>query len=746
MLAPLLAASLAFVGLSGCGSGRSDVIVDPAHVEPVASADPKATPKGAVRVMFELPRDGAPIEPGRTPWPTELARRDDGHIDLRGYPGHDSALLSEYLDRAAEDLDGFSIAPVAYFRFEGPIDLGDAPEKDASRSIQAPIVLADVDPASPERGTLYPLERRGFSRDMRYLRKGTLAVRPLDGFVLRPGTLYAAAVRRSFGDVPGGLGTSLDLETVLAKTPRTEAVAERARAVHAPAVEALESLGLPRSEIAAIAVFRTGNPHAMISKLVGAVDAMFANNSYSTPASDKASSGTKGAAAGDKASGGGAAASGGRRDGEGGGKATRAKDSNEERGASHAPKIVRAEWDGGLSKPGLYRVIRGAYCTPNFQSRVENAPYLEREGGRVLLDAAGEPLVAPIPRDSDVASRECPGQIRARFVLSVPESAAPKEGYPLLVTAHGTGGDAMSFLGESDFAGWAAREGYAAISTDQPLNGGKEGNRPGAAGDLVLPLGIPVPQGEGGPFLAFYNPLHPGATGGNMHQAQADAAVLVRLFGGLDFATARDDKKRAVLKGKGPLPRFDAKRTALAGHSQGCQSMAALGAVDPRARGVILSGCGGDVRIGLLRRRLINVTSWISLLLGLDPDELTESHPLLALVQNMADPIDPIAFGRYYWDPLPGRAPRKVLHIEGLHDSYNPPSAAEALAVAMRAESVGALLRPVEGLALLGAVSTPDRKLIQIDPPPGVDGHFVLYEVPRAQDALREFLRTIAPP
>ena len=41
----------------------------------------------------------------------------------------------------------------------------------------------------------------------------------------------------------------------------------------------------------------------------------------------------------------------------------------------------------------------------------------------------------------------------------------------------------------------------------------------------------------------------------------------------------------------------------LAGHSQGCQSIAVLGAVDPRVRGVLLSGCGGDVRLGVLYRR-----------------------------------------------------------------------------------------------------------------------------------------------
>src|SRR5207248_321336 len=102
-------------------------------------------------------------------------------------------------------------------------------------------------------------------------------------------------------------------------------------------------------------------------------------------------------------------------------------------------------------------------------------PFMEREGGRVLTDREGRPKVAPVPKTAPFSTPECPGQLRARFVMSVPDAPVPKDGFPLLVTAHGTGGDALSFLGKDDFAGWAAAQGYAAISTDQPLNGGKEG-------------------------------------------------------------------------------------------------------------------------------------------------------------------------------------------------------------------------------------------------------------------------------
>lgn len=718
LLAWLATASLA---LAACSGGPRDAVA-PAP-QPAAAATSAAKP---VRVAFEIPRGGDPVDPARTPWPTEMARLADGHLDLRAHPGHGSALLEEYLTRAAEDLDGFSIAPVVYFRFDGPLDLraqlaamepraaaspgARSPEprgamaEDTSRSASAQVALVDVDPASPEKGAFYPLALRATTRDMRYVEAGTLAVRPLDGFVLRPGTLYAAVVRRSFGGLPGGLATSPDLEAILSKTPRTDAAEERARALHAPAVAALESLGVARADVAALAVFRTGTPHVMKANLVRAVDDLFASGG--------------------------------------------------------APRVVSAAWDVSGGVPGLYRVLRGWYCTPNFQEKVEHAPFLEREGGRVRVDGSGRPRVAPVPKGAAASHADCPGQLRARFVLSVPESPAPKDGFPLLVTAHGTGGDATSFLGPNDFAGWAAHEGFAAISTDQPLNGGAESGRPGAAGPVVLPMGIQLPGNQFGPAVAFYNPLHPGATLGNMHQAAADAVVLVRLFGGLDLGALRAPGGQPLLRAiRGePAPRLDARRTVLAGHSQGCQSLAAVGAVDPRARGVILSGCGGDARLGILYGRPVDVpiSDWISLTLGLDPEELSPFHPLMALVQSLADPIDPLAFARLYREPPPGRAAPKVLHFEGLRDRYTPEVSAEALAIALHARPVLPMLKPVAGLALLGlhgpdagapraAAPPADRLFAQFAPDRGRDGHFVLYDVPRASDLFRDLLRAAAP-
>ena len=174
-----------------------------------------------------------------------------------------------------------------------------------------------------------------------------------------------------------------------------------------------------------------------------------------------------------------------------------------------------------------------------------------------------------------------------------------------------------------------------------------------------------------------------------------------------------------------------------------------MGAIDPLVRGVILSGAGGDARLGVLRRRDLPIVPIFSALLGLDAGELDEMHPLMALVQTLADPIDPQSYARLYWDPLPGRRPQSVLHYEGMSDTYAPAVTAEALAVALRATPVAPAVKPPVGLSPesrldeLLAHASPVRALAQFRSTKGENGHFVLYREPGAADLAMEFMRAV---
>lgn len=631
---------------------------------------------GAATIDFD-PSPTAPFF--ARPWPSELSRRD-GRPVFDDYPGKDAPIFSRYVEAAREDVDGFSIAPVVYFHINGHVDpkVFAVSPKDTERA-SSPFLLVDVDPSSAERGTFRPVELKYVDADERYVPKGTLAMKPVAGFVLRSKTLYAAVVRRG----ATGLGTSDAFEHLKWTSPRADAVDEAARALHAPAFDELARLGVPRDDIAAIALFRTGEPEAVTHALLDVA-------------------------------------------------------------ARYPARVVDAEWDDAHENArgaGAYRVIRGHYCTPNFQSKTRNAPYVNAEGGTIELDSTGKPKVIAIEN----ADPACGGAIKARFVLSIPKAPMPSAGYPLLVTAHGTGGDALTFLGDRNFAGWAAREGIAAISTDQPLHGGAEGGRPGASEKLTFSIaGFPLPIGNVSE-IAFYNPFFPRTARDNLRQATADASVLVGLFGGLDFATVHEFQSDSSR----PRPKFDRNRVVIAGHSQGSQSMAVLGALDARVRGVVLSGCGGDARLGILLREDLDVMAAVRVVLGVAPDELDAFHPMMSLVQALADPIDPQTYARLYWDPPPGRAKQNVLHFSGIRDTYTPPATADALAIALRATPLAPLARPVPSFDLAELVARPfargdggTRAFAQYDSTAGENGHFVLYHEPGASDLVRELFRT----
>ncbi|AUX46611.1 uncharacterized protein SOCE26_081170 [Sorangium cellulosum] len=707
---PLLAAIALPASLFACtptppGGGASHA----APLDPLAPYTPDHALPGSSRVDFQIPRRGPPPFYA-LPWPSELLRRADGAIDWSTFPGAGKVLISTYLATAESDSTGFSITPSLYFHFSSPPDVHRLPARPAdTTSLFSPVFLVDVDPQSPDRGAFIPLELRYFPSPLRFIPAGTLAAKPIPGVVLRPGTLHLAVVRRDLGDPAGQpLGTTLDLEKTKWTAPLPDPSEERARALHAEPLNYLASGGLSRAEIAAVALFRTGTPHAVSERLFDAA-------THLPPAL--------------------------------------------------GPRLLSAAWQTDPRGPAVHRsyfTIAGHYCTPNFQSRIADAPFLSG-GGALALGDDGAPRVVEVPPGSRHRADTCGGLLRARYVLTVPKSPPPPGGFPLLVTAHGTGGDATTFLGEDNFAGWAARQGIAAVSTDQPLHGGADalGARPGSRYAGVLSLaGIPAGLFRGqklGPELAFYNPLNPAATRDNLRQAGVDASLLARVIVGTDLSRATRPGGGVPLLRKIPgraAPRFDKERILLAGHSQGSQSAAVQAALDPLFRGVILSGCGGDVRLGILRRNDLPVMPFIGAALGLRSGELTEFHPFMTLVQGLIDPVDPQSYARLYREPLPGRRPQNVLHYGGLTDTYTPPETAVALAIALGATPLRPVRATADVLPFLRAAQ-PERPLsgnlaggqataafVQVPARLGEDGHFVLFHEDDAARLAMQFMRS----
>ena len=711
--------ALAGLVLAGC-SAASD---PPKPARPSRAAyTPESGLPGAVQIAWRLPR-AAPGSPPSSagsdeeffdlPWPSELSRLPSGVPDWSRFPGQDSSIVERYVEAAETEELGFSLATSIYFHFTegGAPDPGRFVIKPAKTLTPAsPVALVNVDPASPHRGELTPVELRYYEAEIHGVPARTLAVKPVPGFVLRPGTLHAAVVRRDLGGAKELLGTSRDLEMVKWTRPRQDPDEERARRMHEAAFDALAGVGIGRDAVGAIALFRTGRPHALFEQMVDVVGRL-------APAD--------------------------------------------------SARIVRAQWAPNYDSEELhlhssYFTLQGEYCTPNFQLEIGKAPFLADGGGGIARDERGRPAVVPLPEGSPYRTAACGGLLHARFVLTVPRAQMPKEGFPLMVTAHGTTGDAFTFVHENDFAGWAALEGIAVVSTDQPLHGargGGRGARPGSREPPVVSLmGLRLPVGlRGGAELTFYNGINARALLGNLRQAAIDGVVLARLFASANFANLLGETNQLMLAPSPDRssPRFDARRLLLAGHSQGSQSMAAQGAVDPMVRGVLLSGCGGDARLGVLRRRDLEFMPLFEALLGFSTGELDEFHPLMTLVQTLADPIDPASYGRFYAEPLPGRRPRSVLHFEGVTDTYTPAETGEALAVALRATPLAPTLRTVDGLTILGllpesgalrgnaAQGQATIAFVQLASTQGENGHFVLYHEPEAAELTRQFFRGV---
>ncbi len=689
---PLVLAACLPLSLAAC---------TPAPAGPLTPARPVYQPTaglpGEAKLAFSLAPDAGFFD---QPWPSDLRRKADGLLDLHGFPGESRRLVKRYLEEA-QTLDGYSLSPTVYVRFTAPPpplrlprDLG------SSRSISSGVFLINVDPASPARGTLYPVETYFQASDAGYLPANTLAIRSASGFVLESGALHALVVRRDVADPP--LGTELAFEATKATGPRSDPAEERARQLHGPVIDMLEGLGVARSAIGGLAVFRTQTARARAEGLLRAVAGL----------------------TGDR-----------------------------------TPRLVSASVEP--DQPALpYRVISGLYCTPNYQQEIDKAPYLDGTSGKIAFDGATPRLAALTPQERSF-SPACGPLLLARFVLSVPRQAAGPEGYPLMVSAHGTGGDARSFLGDHDFAGWAGRQGIAVVSTDQPLHGASSdpAARPGRHEPITLAaLGIPFPmpiEGLSAPML-FYNPLNPGASRDNQRQSMVDAAVLLGLFRGLDLGATKGADGAPLLNAASGLapPRLRADRPLLAGHSQGSQSISVLGALDPRPTAILLSGSGGDVRHGVIGNKEIKqYQGLINFAIGLTYNELNVFHPLLSLVQLLSDPVDPQTYGPLYRDPA--RPARSVLHVEGLGDSYNPMAAAEALAISIGTTPIAPLLQPIPGLSLLGYEPRPSVRgngpggrstlaLLQLKPTQREDGHFVIYYEARAWAIIEQFLSSAA--
>lgn len=207
------------------------------------------------------------------PYPSDLRLDADRHPQFAGFPNpNELGLVDSFLMNAGRAV-GFPMIPVVQLRFTAPLaarSKDDAPLAGVASSV----LLINVDAKSESRGDLTPVVVETLAEDI-YTPPNLLAVAPRPGFILRPNTTYAVVVRAAFGDADGApLVQPAVLRRLAGAAPKGDAET-RASSVYAPLWETLDTLKVPRAEVAAATVFTTGDVVQETADLAEAVRAKY---------------------------------------------------------------------------------------------------------------------------------------------------------------------------------------------------------------------------------------------------------------------------------------------------------------------------------------------------------------------------------------------------------------------------------------------------------------------------------------
>ncbi|MCA8926340.1 MAG: hypothetical protein KDD82_31320 [Planctomycetes bacterium] len=327
------AAALAVGALAGCSSSSSGS--RGSTQAPVTSNTPSA-PASAQRQAPANLHTGPEAVLDATgagaffaaPFPADARRSASGSAVFSGLANPRQLWFVDHVYALADETPAFSPSGTVYLPFDAPVN---APAADPLAGLDpaSPIVLVNIDPASPNRLTRHPFHAGLTAQADAYRPANLLQLQPVPGLPLDTNTTYAAIVLRGLG-APGAqwLGQSPALEALLAgkEPPGSQGIAWAQ--AFAPLRQALLDLQIHPDDIAAATVFTTHDPAARLKRMVDHV------------------------------------------------------------GSQPAPAIV-----GPLTVRDLYpgfTALRGSLAVDMYQRGV--APFPVAPGGRMVVDAAGLPV------------------------------------------------------------------------------------------------------------------------------------------------------------------------------------------------------------------------------------------------------------------------------------------------------------------------------------------------------------------
>lgn len=379
----------------------------------------------------------------------------------------------------------------------------------------------------------------------------------------------------------------------------------------------------------------------------------------------------------------------------------------------------------GNSASTPYITCTGRFQSPAFQKG--DAPYLSKETGFFTRDAQGKPVYT---------------MEKLRFALTIPKrylkrGALHSTALPIVLYAHGTGGNYRTFIGNGT-ARKLAQMGVAGFGIDQAVNG----ERTISLGNIKLD------------FL-FFNALNLPAARDNVRQSALDYFWQTRFIHALK------------VEYKGQTFSFDKNKLWFMGHSQGGLIGPLILAFENDIRAAYLSAPGGLIAHTLLYKTQPTRPILLSAVLNYMLCEQSTSspidvfHPILGMVQHFFDSADPVSYSPLLLSDK--RAPLNLLLTEGLTDGYSPTQVFEPLAIAMGLPLLGPEKQAIPGLKLLniptyalpiqgnykhasGAVTTvgfTQHKECKRASGSTCDGHFVAFYNPNAIQNWTSFFQSM---
>ncbi len=308
-------------------------------------------------------------------------------------------------------------------------------------------------------------------------------------------------------------------------------------------------------------------------------------------------------------------------------------------------------------------VYESAVAMPTYQA---GEPPFSTEGGRIAFV-------------DDVPQRV--GEEQARFFVTIPRTAMPGGGYPVVLFSRTGGGGDRPLIdrGVRDETGvpveagsGPAREfadvGWAGASIDGPHGG------------------IRNPAGSDEQLLIF-NFTNPPAMLDNIRQSALELVLAAHLLDDvvLDATGCEGSGAEAA--------RFDTTNLTLMGHSMGATIAPLALAVEPKFRGAILSGAGGSWIANVVHKESpLAVRPIAELLLRISGrHQLHEHDPSLMLLQWAGESADPPVFG----DAIRDNGVH-VLMLQGIVDTYILPPMANATSVSLGLDLGGESLDAAE--------------------------------------------------